>query len=546
MSNYASYVSLAVQPFSFNTNHRYKDISKHYTTLTSASNCRFIKSNIIALPLSFELVKSCNYGYFQTNSDNNTRKYYFFISDVEYINDSTTNIYITEDYFSTYADDVFNTLSMSYVQRMHSIDDTYPRTIENVAILPAIDSFIDSKSLTWGNDVIVATNRYVPQNTDISGEWIENYQVIFDSVGFGKHSGDITYRYIKTTVDKAETMVRNAIAWGYGDAIMGIYNVPVEFIQASAESDITVNFKNIRKISDTGELVESTSIPSENWKFLNYTNGMVPLFSTTATIDKNYIQSVYNAKYKKCYDSQYICAIVKLVNNSCLYDYMLFENSILFNIYCTLNENATLYIVPYNFDGVTGDNWDCDIIECGLVGNTTIAVDNSAQAFNNAIKDFSNKTLSQIFNCLSSILPNITNKEEDNENTLQIDNIVSTLSNNALNSINSYYSTRKSSTISKSNGNTKIYQYPDTSIHLGFRHLQLEDFKRLDNYFNMYGYLYNTIMMPSIRDNYSYIQGDINFTAPIPHIAYSYIKALFTSGLTIWGDSTSMFNYDVI
>lgn len=545
MSQLISYVSLSVVPFSYNSTHRYYNIENHYTSMCDFSNCRFIKQNIIALNTNYDVLRNLNFGYYQNFT--NGKKFYFFITDVEYINDNTSYIYIRDDYFSTYSNEVFSSLKKSLVIRQHPADSTYPRTVEYSPILPTVDTFVDSKELTWSDDVIVAVNRYIPQFTDISDSSVnEMFFTEFLTAGVGKHAGDITYRYIKTKLSNAITMIKNAVAWGYQDCVLGVYNVPQQFVSASSTNNETLKFGGIKsKNSENGTTFLARQIPDEEWQFLNYTNGMIPMFDTAFSVSKDSINTIYSATYPKCYDSQYISVIVKLVDNVTQYDYMLFSNDILFNIYCTLNENATLYIVPYGFDGVAGDNWDGGYISSGLAGKCVINTDNQTQAFNNAIKDFNIKSLSQITDMISNVIPNNPfTKNTKNQGSLQLDDFISNIMSNTLSEVTAYNENRKTSTKMVGAGNTNVYQYTDTNIHIGFRHLQNEDFKRLDKFFSTYGYLYNTLMLPTIRDTYSYLQGDVNFSTPIPTQAYNFIKNLFATGVTVW-NNTTMYEYDV-
>ena len=545
MSQLISYISLTVMPFSNNSYHRYINIENHYTSMISFSNCRFIKANVLGVSANYDTLRELNYGYYQNFE--NGRKFYFFIADVEYVNDNLCYVYIKDDWFSTYSNEVLSSLTKSNIIRQHSTDETYPRTVEYNPVLPSVDSFKLSKSLTWGTSVIVALNRYIPTQTDISKLIGDTNDVYFDTIGVGKHCGDVTYRLLKSNINDVQTLIKNAIAWGYSDSIFGVYAVPDEFISASSTSTEIVKFNNVVR-DGVPELIKA-----ENWEFLNFTNGIIPIYNTATSLSfSNDIKTIYTAKYEKCYDSQYFSVIAKIVDNVAEYDYMLFENieNIGFNIYCSLNDNAMLYIVPYNFDGVKGDNWDTSTLSVGLMGKCDINTDNTAQALNNAFHNFNINWTNQLNSILCSLIPDIklTHNNEDSDkksNTvLSLGSNLQTLGSNVINSENMYHSNRKGFTKTLGSSNSNVYQYPDNDIHFGTRHLQIEDLKRLDRYFSMYGYLYNTLMKPNLRETYSYVQGDINFYTPIPTVATNYIKSLFSSGLTLWG-TTPMYEYDV-
>lgn len=76
--------------------------------------------------------------------------------------------------------------------------------------------------------------------------------------------------------------------------------------------------------------------------------------------------------------------------------------------------------------------------------------------------------------------------------------------------------------------------------------VSVEDIKRVDTFFSRYGYsVEETKNNIPLRDNYTYLEGDINITNyhNLPVYARNDIQAMFTHGITIW--NTDMYSYDV-
>ena len=70
--------------------------------------------------------------------------------------------------------------------------------------------------------------------------------------------------------------------------------------------------------------------------------------------------------------------------------------------------------------------------------------------------------------------------------------------------------------------------------------------KRIDKYFNMYGYETDELKIPNLnnRPNWNYVQTiGINITAPIPQLDLLQIKAMFNDGVTLWHNPNTFGDY---
>jgi hypothetical protein len=76
-------------------------------------------------------------------------------------------------------------------------------------------------------------------------------------------------------------------------------------------------------------------------------------------------------------------------------------------------------------------------------------------------------------------------------------------------------------------------------------HLNLEDLKRIDNYFEQFGYKVNDLKVPALsRPYWNYIQLiDANITGDIPSNDMLKLKKFYEAGITIWHDATKFMDY---
>ena len=70
--------------------------------------------------------------------------------------------------------------------------------------------------------------------------------------------------------------------------------------------------------------------------------------------------------------------------------------------------------------------------------------------------------------------------------------------------------------------------------------------KEIDDYLSTYGYAINEVLLPSIsnRSNWSYLQGDINFSCNALESDKQTLKTIFSNGVTVWQNPENIMNYN--
>ena len=70
--------------------------------------------------------------------------------------------------------------------------------------------------------------------------------------------------------------------------------------------------------------------------------------------------------------------------------------------------------------------------------------------------------------------------------------------------------------------------------------------KVIDNYFSMFGYKVNEVKLPNVtgRSNWNYVKTiDCNLDGDIPQTDLNILKQMFNNGVTLWHNSSTMYDY---
>lgn len=99
--------------------------------------------------------------------------------------------------------------------------------------------------------------------------------------------------------------------------------------------------------------------------------------------------------------------------------------------------------------------------------------------------------------------------------------------------------------LSSSNATLIGYNLIDKNIFTRYN-IKSDFAKRIDKYFDMYGYLTNTVKVPNInnRPNWNYIKTiGANILGNIPQSDLLQIRDLFNNGITLWHNTSTFLDY---
>ena len=102
-----------------------------------------------------------------------------------------------------------------------------------------------------------------------------------------------------------------------------------------------------------------------------------------------------------------------------------------------------------------------------------------------------------------------------------------------------------SATLSQNNSTILGYDLLNSQIFTTYC-IKEEFARKLDNYFDMYGYLTNDVKVPNLnnRPNWNYVKTiGANITANIPQLDLQTIKNMFDNGITLWHDPQTFMDY---
>lgn len=284
----------------------------------------------ITLDKTADELYNCNYMMFR-NTAYGTKWFYAFITQIEYISNTTSRIYYTIDPMQTYLFDV--KVGECWVEREHAMtdnigDNLVPESFElgeymyDADYLPSIflkSNYVICILATW--KAVYEDNKWVIKDASTGG-----VGGVDNGIYTGLTKNLFTYdpRNRTACVDDANAVIEAATKANKADGIVSVTMYPKFFM----------NWSN------TGDLATG---------LLPYTIDSIPAF--TGTFDG------YKPKNNKLYTAPFCGVYVdNLQGNAANYAYEYFENrEPTFNIVGAVNGNLECASIPLNYKGLTSN-----------------------------------------------------------------------------------------------------------------------------------------------------------------------------------------------
>lgn len=571
-------VTIGSVPFGVETPHRYSAGSFSMAVSGTFSNCRMIKNNVISIPtngtITYDTLMKLNYGTYSKGGGNS---YYFFILNANYVNEQTVEIYIGIDWWTTVMENGGISYKDSYVHRIHPKSKTenladIPDTVENISFSERTNINVHQIAV-WGVNkefqYVVGVTNMIPTERLFGNTEKQPRLDVYNLSPFPslQNSGvticcGITQGcgyYILNEISDVKNVLANAVDYGYTSSITGVWTVPagiysgdtseVELVYYGGKSDENPNEAKLQKFTVT---------------MLNSTNQVKAYGSP---IDINVVPS--SGYYSKCFTGQF--RSVRVQSLGVIRDFNpqllpISNGSARFYKYIDKSPDVHLYVTPGEYAGTyTGSAhnfFECVDIPLAMQGS--LSADNTNNFYRQARINFSNGVLSQTANTLFNDIAQPSSYSPSGVSDVFSQSLEATALKGAgdiavktgkslLNAVVSNGIDYITHTRQVDNGCSSVIgtgvsvlslQLPsDTNgINISVYTINDNDLERLNKYFSMWGYNYSQKMTPYERDNYTFIQGDINFDGNMNNEARSYIKNLFSNGITIW--KTAMYSYD--
>ena len=499
--------------------------------IASANNYSFIREYKNTIQVGFPYSQICNANYlaFQ-NKDYNNRWFFAFISDVQYINENTTNIVFDTDVWSTFYDSM--NVMKCFVEREHVNDDTIglntvpegiatgEMVVENTFEDTSLNQFLmigvfsDWKPTNGGigtgeqNDGVCVYNKGITGHNlflfNLSQAGVENLRKYLWLTNGDGHIGDVKDIFI---IPKAMIDENELIDVSYTRNIVGDVNVQVDMWKINEDFD-----------------VQSISI---NFPKVHSFNGI-------------------NVRNNKCFTYPYNYILATNNNgNQNIYKYELFsnENNATFDLQLALQIGISGRCVPKNYNGriETNDDESLPLGKYPVCGWT-------ADSFTNWLTQQAVNIPTKI---VGSVIGAVTGAKSDLEEHGTVANTIVGGAMTVAGMIGEFYSAGLKPNI-EGGGNTSdvIYSAERNTITFKFMRPKLENLQIIDSYFNRFGYKINRTKIPNLTGrqywNYIKIGGNDRFaTGNIQTKFLDVINQIAQQGTTIWHSHDNIGNYDL-
>ena len=510
------------------------------------------KDSSIYYPAIFDDLVEYNYVMYQ-NSNYSNKWYYAFILGMEYVSDNCTRIQIATDPFQTWQFDL--TYKSSYVER------------------EMIDINADTPGANLVPEGLEAGEFKVGATASVSD--LEAYPVVAytkDTINIMGTVYDITltgssYYQPVNGIETCLYYLVSTTAGGWNDLIYSLqqYGNQSEFVAATFTVPKLATTGILHGLYDTSSATPTTPVDL---------NGIYALYNTATATTKTLTATPssldgYTPKNNKVrqYPYMYI-GFNPPQGTSKVYRYEDFSNGTpSFKLISEINPNPSVYVIPQNYRGKSGDSLSdtaslngypqlasrVDVFNSWLAENSSVLNVESSQKYFNAQLDLTSNTIGTVGGLISGITEAAQGKGSGGL-TAMISSATS-LKRDAGN-YDAYVALLNAQkekqallpdnvTLGGSNATLLGYGLMDDNIFTRYT-IKYQFAKRIDDFFNMYGYQTNELKVPNTnnRPYWNYVKtAGINILADIPQEDLQKIKNMYDNGVTLWHDTTKFLDY---
>lgn len=506
------------------------------------------KESKIRIPKQFDEINGkVNYVMYQ-NTAYTDKWFYAFITDIQYVSDGVTDVYISTDVMQSWLFDY--ELKSCFVEREHTKDDrpgknTVPEGLETGEYIcnnVIHDNSMDNTCFIVGCTIDINSSNGADSGLRLYGGVVNGW-----------------YYYYFETKEQIQNVLSNIAELRTNDAIVSIFVMPTLYVHKGENDKVTESWE-IPKYTTWNSIYKPTHLD-------NYTPFNNKLFS---------------------YPYSYL-----LIDNNCgataTYKYELFNDlsdkeKCPFIIYGTITPGGSIRLMPMYYNGVPGENnhyglpggkfpicgWQSDyytnwltqnslnlqvqteairlagsreLMNIGAdIGHNAIDIAGGAgSAITNSLLLNPNGAISGVTNAghgAISLANNVGNAAIANKQIAnQIQSITAQKEIHAFQSPTTGGSTNCGD-ILYTTGNIKFSAY-----HMSVK----EEYARIiDNYFSMYGYQTNRVKIPNVnhRSRYWYTKTvGCEIDGPLPNTDLQGIKKIYDCGITFWKNPNEIGKY---
>lgn len=497
------------------------------------------KDNLIRIPDVYDNIKTCNYVMYK-NLYGDGRWVYAFITDMKYINDGMTEVYIETDVMQTY----FNryTVKASFVEREHTAEDitilnTIPEGLElgeYVCNLHQLAGYGGTPSTSSGIDISYHLSVVVGVTSDKDKNDVEGdmYNGIYSGLKYYAFDHD------GTNTSNGITALNNFIkSYGDGrnDAIQCMFLAPQRLAPIKSEGGASAvtngNMTDAHYINDAYASSDMNTIVN----FTRKLDGYEPINRKLLTYPYRYLLVTNNNGGSAIYKFEDF--YTRNENNNAVLDVMP-----KFKIEGCLTPGCSIRMTPLNYKGIEKNyeeginlgkfptlNWTSDYYTNWITQNSVnIGID----------------VMSGLANIGTGVLVGMTPAGLFG---------ASMVAGGVSQIAGSIAEVRKASLVPpQSRGNTNcgdiITAMGKNDFHFYEMSIKREYAQIIDDYFNMYGYKTNRVKIPETnhRKHYWYTKTiNANIDGLLPQSDLQKIKECYNRGITFWRSTATIQDYSV-
>lgn len=488
------------------------------------------QNNVIRYNAHLDTLLEYNYVMYR-NENYSDKWFYAFITRMEYVSDTVTNIYIDTDYYQTWMFDL--TFKQSFVEREHVADDTVGKHTFDEGLSTGdylqVTTPVDINSFTSDNMAICVCVTQMPDGSNISAQRSLNgiYSGLICAVF--SHSGGLA-----TECEWANSFINLYDQNAKATAITSIFMVPKAMV-------LTTNHMATMVGWNPDHTDWFFYYPTTFDSYVDITSDVT--VSMPSTLAESY--SPVNNKLK-VFPYNYL-----LVTNNAgidtIFHYEDFtSNTPKFKVIGDITPGCSIKCVPLNYMK-QADSSSFNSFNYGIVGGKLPICAWSNDTYTNWLAE----------NGVSMAVSGITSALEIGVGVAAIATGAGAVAGAGLIAsgaggiANTLMENHKASLMpDQANGNMSAGDITYSAGKSGFTAYKLsirkERAKAIDDYFSMFGYKVNTLKVPALnsRTKWNYIKTiDINITANIPQDDLQKIKEMFNNGITLWHDSSHFLDY---
>ena len=496
------------------------------------------KDSTITVNYPIDEIIDCNY-LFYVNTGFSNKYYYCFITNMEYVNENATRLFIETDVFQTYQ---FNIVKKScFVEREHVNDDTIGNNTikENLDLGEYVINDYDVLDEYGGSGHIFIGVTKLPDDIDV----IKNIRVhqsgstyyINDTTYNGIYNG-LCYLAFRTNLDAANFIEMMDIK-GLADAIVNVFIIPESIWNLAATSS---SWKYVEVILAIG----NTQVDLSFFTALVPTSATETVMLSNKTINVNSTLNGYTPKNNKLFTKQFnYLYITNNIGGDVTYAYEDFVNNIpKLRIIGAICPGASVRLIPENYKKLdtSGSTEHNVLMSYGLQGGKYPTCSWSSDTYTNWL----------------------TQQSVNNQITLErgvgigLGAIISPAAAvggaiaGALEGMTDMTGLRPEITPPQAKGNINTGDVTYSASMNRFAYFQMsiryEYAKRIDDYFSAFGYRVNEFKIPNLegRTNWNYVKTrECTFEGDIPQIYLNKIKEIFNNGITLWHNASTFLDY---